>query len=109
MAEPYLNDVTRLAGDWSSADDRVGDLECDHFFSGAAVYRDGGIVATLTPVGLAFKVSAEVHDVLIGSGRAVPLRYFPKAPIKKNWVVFVESGAVPLKDAIDLVLGEFSP
>ena len=109
MAEPYLTDVTRLADEWSSADNRVGDLECDHFFSGAAVYRDGGIVATLTPVGLAFKVSPEVHDALIGSGRAARLRYFPKAPIKKNWVVFEESDTVPGNDAIDLVLGEFSP
>ena len=71
------------------ADNRVGPLGCRHFFSGAAAYREEAIVATLTPVGLAFKVSTEVHDAVLAEGGAVPLRYFPESPIKKNY------GALP--------------
>ena len=66
------------------SDDRVGALECRHFFSGAAVYRDRTIVASLTPVGLGFKVPASVRDKLLDSGKAVPLRYFPNSPIKRD-------------------------
>ncbi len=58
MAEPYLTDLQELADQWFRADAAVGVLECRHFFSGAAAYRDGAIVASLTPVGLAFKVPA---------------------------------------------------
>ena len=38
-----------MVTDWMEADDRVGVLECRHFFSGAAAYRDGSIVASLLP------------------------------------------------------------
>ena len=41
-------------------------------------------MGTLTPVGLAFKVSTEVHDTVLGAGGAVPLRYFPESPIKRK-------------------------
>ena len=77
------------------ADDRVGVLECRHFFSGAAVYRNGSIVASLTPVGLAFKVPTEVHDRILESGRALPLRYFPRSPIKRDYVLFPNSAIDP--------------
>ncbi len=70
MAEPYLTQLKELAELWIRADRRVGALECRHFFSGAALYRNGTIAASLTPVGLAFKVPVEVHDELLGSGLA---------------------------------------
>ncbi len=89
-------------------DDRVGVLECRHFFSGAAVYRDNSILASLTPVGLAFKVSTEVHDMLVDSGRAVPLRYFPNSPIKRGYVLFPDMTIDP-NDAARLILGDHSP
>lgn len=87
------------------ADDRIGVVECRHFFSGAAAYRDGTVAATLTPAGLAFKVPAEVHDKLLTSGQAVPLRYFPKAPVKGNYVVFPSQTAVDVRAAVRLILG----
>lgn len=90
------------------ADDRVGVLECRHFFSGAAVYRDGSIVASLTPVGLAFKVPTEVHDRLLESGRAQPLCYFPRSPIKRDYVLFPDSAIDP-GDAVRLILGDHPP
>lgn len=84
----------------------MGQLECRHFFSGAAVYRDDSIVATLTPVGLAFKVPDDIHDELIADGQAVALRYFPASPIKRNYVLFPEPENVNAKDAARLILGE---
>lgn len=41
---------------------------------------------TLTPVGLALKLSEEDRQTLTDLG-AKPLQYFPKAPIKKDYVV----------------------
>ncbi len=88
------------------ADDRVGVLECRHFFSGAAAYRDNKIVVTLTPVGLGFKVPDEVHDRLINGGLAGPLRYFPNAPVKRDWVLFAPGTQLSAIDATRLLLGE---
>ena len=105
IAEPYLTDLKKLADQWMEADDRVGVLECRHFFSGGAVYRDDKIVATLTPVGLAFKVTPEVHDELLGSGRAAPLRYFPNAPVKRDYVLFASEAAIDEAEAAGLILG----
>ena len=105
MAEPYLSKLAHLAGEWMGVDDNVGILECRHFFSGAAAYREDAIVATLTPVGLAFKVSTEVHDTVLAAGEAVPLRYFPGSPIKRNYVLFPE-GRLSTTDAVQLLLGD---
>jgi len=106
MAEPYLTDLRELADLWRNVDDRVGVLECRHFFSGAAVYRGGAIAATLTPVGLAFKVSDQVRDDLLGSGRAVALRYFPTGPVKRHYVLFPTATTVDAGQAARLLLGE---
>ena len=106
MAEPYLTDLQDLAYQWVSADERVGVLECRHFFSGAAVYRDGAIVASLTPVGLAFKVPAQVHDELLSRKLAVPLRYFPTGPIKRSYVLFLPETPVGVREAVRLLRGE---
>lgn len=61
------------------------ELECKHFFSGAAAYANGHIFMTLTPVGLALKLPEETRAALIDRG-AEALRYFPKGPIKKDYV-----------------------
>jgi TfoX/Sxy family transcriptional regulator of competence genes len=57
-----------------------------HFFGGAALYADGRICLTLTPVGLALKLPEPFRAQLIRDG-AKPLRYFPDGPIKKDYVV----------------------
>ena len=106
MAEPYLTELQELAKKWHDADARVGALECGHFFSGAAAYRDGEIVASLTPDGLAFKVPTAVHDELLGDGLVTPLHYFSTGPIKRNYVLFPTRETVTARDAARLVLGE---
>ena len=61
-------------------------IEIKHFFSGAAAYAQGRICITLTPVGLAMKLPKNSQARLLKAGGKV-LRYFPKAPIKKDYVV----------------------
>ena len=100
-----MTELVHLAEQWTQADDRLGIIECRYFFSGAAAYRDGSIVASLTPVGLAFKVPDDVRDALMHSGRGIPLRYFPKAPIKRGYVLFPPEEDVPTGEATRLILG----
>ena len=61
------------------------ELECKHFFSGAAGYANGRIFISLTKVGLALKLPEETRAALIDRG-AEALRYFPNGPIKKAYV-----------------------
>jgi len=61
-------------------------IECGHFFTGAAAYANGRIFMTLTSVGVALKLPQDARAVLIGKG-AKPLRYFPRGPIKKDYVI----------------------
>ena len=60
------------------------------FFGGAAAYVNGRIFMSLTPVGLALKLPEEDRILLINEG-AKRLQYFPKAPIKKDYVVLTEA------------------
>ncbi len=70
-------------------------LEIKPFFGGAAAYANGRICISLTPVGLAMKLPAHGRSQLMDDG-AKPLRYFPNAPVKKQYVLvpaeFLESG-----------------
>lgn len=85
MAEPYLSELKTLVAQACKA--RISDsITCKHFFSGAAAFLDGKIFMSLSPVGLALKLSDEDCNSLINEG-ATPLRYFPKAPIKKGYVI----------------------
>ncbi len=88
MAKEYLQRLTALMKQ-STLEGRFrdGTLECKHFFGGAAVYVDGKICMSLTPVGFAIKLSEESRKTLITEKGARPLRYFPKGPVKKGYVV----------------------
>ena len=70
--------------------ERSATIECKHFFSGAAAYVDGRIFMTLSTVGLALKLRTSDRAALLDQG-AAPLRYFPGAPIKKEYVVIPDS------------------
>jgi len=65
----------------------------------------GSIVASLTPVGLAFKLPDETRDRLLSSGHAAPLRYFPKVPIKRDYVLFPPQEDLTPSDGMLLILG----
>ena len=45
---------------------------------------------TLTPIGVALKLPQGARNKLLAQG-AKPLKYFPKAPIKKDYVVLPDA------------------
>ena len=87
MAKAYLEKLSSILQE--AATDRFKNVhfECKHFFSGAAVYADGRICMSLTPAGFAIKLPEDLREVLLKEYGAKTLRYFPKGPIKKDYVV----------------------
>ena len=91
MAQEYLERLNALIGRLPSGSLKGVKLECKHFFSGAAVYADGRICMSWTPVGFAIKLPEASRSALVNQRGAKYLRYFPKGPIKKNYVVLPTS------------------
>lgn len=88
MAQPYLDALKALV---ASEFSEVSGLMCKHFFSGAALYANKVICASLTPAGFACKLPEQRCSELILAGKASPLRYFEKSPIKKGYVLFPDN------------------
>ena len=86
MTEPYLGELMAVIARAVEPRGRVERILCKHFFSGAAAYFDGHIFMTLTNVGLALKLPEKDCKLLFDQG-GKPLQYFPKAPVKKNYVL----------------------
>ena len=63
MAKKYLQQLSALIKQSTSGKFKDIKLECKHFFSGAAVYADGEICITLTPVGFAIKLPEESRKI----------------------------------------------
>ena len=87
MAKEYLDKLTALIDKATSGTFKNISLECKHFFSGAALYANGKICISLTPVGFAIKLSEESRNALLKQKGTKPLRYFPEGPIKKDYVI----------------------
>ena len=89
MAEPYRERLATMLREARFRPSKAPGvrLECKHFFSGAALYANGTICASLTPVGFAVKLSEETGAALLRERRAKPLRYFRRGPIKKEYVL----------------------
>jgi TfoX/Sxy family transcriptional regulator of competence genes len=96
MAKRYLEQLTAIIRRAISGRFTDAKLECKHFFSGAAVYANGRMCISLTPVGFAIKLPEESRNALLKHKGAKHLRYFPKGPIKKDYVVLPKT---MLKDA----------
>ena len=88
MAKEYLEKLSAFIETATAGGNKNIHLECKHFFSGVALYAEKRICISLTPVGLAIKLPEETKNRLLKNKKAVPLRYFPKAPIKKDYVLF---------------------
>jgi hypothetical protein len=93
MAKEYFEKLSKLINDLRIDADIGSSLEIKHFFSGAALYINGRICVTWSPVGLAFKLSQSEVSKLIESGEAIPLKYFPKGNIKKGYALFENPGS----------------
>ena len=87
MAQPYLDQLEEKLSGWGLRRLRGVELECKHFFAGAALYANGKIVASLTPAGLALKLPEETRLALFRTRKAKRLRYFAKGPVKKDYAV----------------------
>lgn len=90
MAKAYYDHLSALIVGIAPQLSTKANLEIKHFFSGAAVYADGRICISLTPAGFGLKLPEDLRSELIQEEGAQPLRYFPKAPIKKEYVVLPE-------------------
>jgi len=88
MAKEYLDKLTVFIEKATADGFEDVDIECKHFFSGAAVYVEKKICISLTPVGLAIKLPEETKNKLFKNNQAIPLRYFPSGPIKKDYALF---------------------
>lgn len=87
MAKEYFEKLSKLITQLDLKTE-YPQIEIKHFFSGAALYVNGKIRITLSPVGLAFKLPDEEIKELIASGRATHLKYFPQGNIKKGYALF---------------------
>ena len=87
MAKEYLEQLTILMREATSAKVKDTTLECKHFFSGAALYANGKICMSLTPVGFAIKLPEASRRILMKQKGTKELRYFPEGPIKEDYVV----------------------
>lgn len=91
MAKEYLGKLSAILNRATARRFMNVKFECKHFFSGAVVYADGRICMSLTPAGFAIKLPEEPRNILLQKRGAKNLRYFPKAPIKKDYVVLPDS------------------
>ena len=88
MAKAYFEKLTKLIEALNLEDEIALPLEVKHFFSGAALYINGTICASWSPVGLAFKLPQPEVEQLISMGLAKPLKYFSNGHIKKGYALF---------------------
>ena len=88
MAKVYFEKLSNLLVELDIKNDVTKPMEVKHFFSGAALYVNQSICASWSPAGLAFKLPEQEADILINSGEAVPLKYFPKGHVKKGYALF---------------------
>ena len=88
MAKVYLEKLSNLITNLKIEDEVLKPIETKHFFSGAVLYINETICVSWSPVGLAFKLPELEVEKLIGSGKAIPLKYFPKGHIKKGYALF---------------------
>jgi hypothetical protein len=92
MAEPYLERLSQMVAGLEPLQIRGVTLECKHFFSGAALYANGKICASLGPVGFALKLPEHQRRDLISTGKGEEFRFFFNGPVKREYVVL--SGSV---------------
>ena len=88
MAKIYLDQLNNLLDELNLKTAISGPIEVKHFFSGATVYINHQICASLSPAGLAFKLDEKASQ-LIKSGDAIPLKYFAKGHVKQGYALFV--------------------
>lgn len=88
MAKEYFEKLSELVLRLNIEKETHSRIEVKHLFTGAALYMNKVICVSWSPVGLAFKLPEKEVASLINSGKAKPLKYFPKGHVKKGYVLF---------------------
>jgi TfoX/Sxy family transcriptional regulator of competence genes len=91
MAEPYLERLSQIVNQLGPISPENVTLETKHFFSGAALYANGKICASLSPSGFAVKLPAEVRQSLMSEGNAKEFRFFDSGPVKREYVALTDA------------------
>ena len=102
MAEPYFSQLKQIL---EALNILEATLECKHFFSGAAMYANGNICASLGPAGFAVKLPENLRHGLIDEGKGEKFRFFPNGPVKHEYVLLNES-VFQDEQAVHEILGE---
>ena len=87
MAEPYFSQLKQIL---EALNIPEATLECKHFFSGAALYANGNICASLSPAGFAVKLPEDQRQLLISDENGSEFRFFPKGPVKREYVLLAD-------------------
>lgn len=61
------------------------------------LFANGKICATLSPTGFAIKLPEKNREKLLNEEKAKKLRYFSKAPIKKDYIILSKAMTDDLK------------
>ena len=88
MAREYLAKLSQLVLRLDVEKAAGARIEVRHLFTGAAVYVNGVVCASWSPVGLAFRLPENEVTALIARGRARPLKYFRDGHVKKGYALF---------------------
>jgi TfoX/Sxy family transcriptional regulator of competence genes len=88
MAKEYLGKLLDMVKELKVEEEVSLPMEVKHFFSGAALYINGTLAASWSPVGLAFKLPEQEVETLISNGEAKSLKYFAKGYVKKGYALF---------------------
>lgn len=88
MAKKYHEKLSNLVNELDIKSATSMPLEIKHFFSGAALYINGVISVSLSPAGLAFKLSEIDLALLLINNKAIPLKYFKNGFVKKGYALF---------------------
>ena len=91
MAEPYLTRLAQIVDELGPLHAVGATLESKHFFSGAALYANGRLFASLSPAGFAVKLPADTRRSLIEEGKGTEFRFFANGPVKRGYVALSES------------------
>ena len=103
MAEPYLTRLTQIVDQigWLQAGSAM--LESKHFSSGASLYANGKIFASLSQAGLAVKLPADTRKSLIQEGKGTEFRFFANGPVKREYIALSESIVADEESLRDLI------
>lgn len=104
MAEPYLEHLSQMVDGLEPLQIRGVILQSKHFFSGAALYANGKICASLSPAGFAVKLPEVIRQSLINEGKGEEFRFFPNGPIKREYVA-LSGSTIQNEDILEELVG----